>query len=667
MIDSPRSEGAPEATGTLPGPEVSPVQASSIGWLSVALWNFGDIARMPVQPNGLAVRISHHAIDLGHVLAVLLATATSVALWTRHGPRRRIWSEICVAVVAGALGIVVLSGDLEGALERLLPHHQSGWLLVAVCVGISQAATACFIAGRLCARPRLRWLSVALGLLFLVANDFVLQNGYPGTHVLLSSSGATLIAASLTGARWARFGELVRRLGTARLLTASLLWVPAAALATVSVIKAPSNAVQIELLERDTPLLYPWLRALYAPARTRSVSIPRELRHWFESRAKRPDIPPAAERFLPAAPIVVMITIDALRSDVLESRHRQSAPNLHEIRRSAIYFTQARSSGSDTRYSMATLFTGVHFSMLNWTRQGRRRTLENDERPRLPELLQNAGVQTVSVRTVTMMDPRQGIVRGFGEELRRKGRSSNRRSNSDGVADRIIERLRRQGPEPLFLYTHLLDPHDPYETYGKPAASQFAAYLIDVSVADENIGRIRRAISDLGLKARTALIIGSDHGEGFGEHRIYTHGKSFYDVMVRVPMMIEIPGVESRTVDDFVALMDLAPTVLDFFRVPTPGSWVAESLTPFLAGRRGDPTRMVLMEKPTHKAMLFSDGLKVMKRRGAYELYDVRRDPEENHNLWEELGEEGPRRLGLLDAYVRAHAGRRGSDSDGDD
>jgi arylsulfatase A-like enzyme len=669
MIDSPRSEGATVLSATLPSAaKVSPVQASSIAWLSVALWNFGDIARMPVRPNGLAVRVAHHAVDLGHVLAVLLATAAVVALWTRYGPRRRIWSEIFVAVVVGALGPVVLSGDLEGALDRLFPNRQSAWLLIAVCVGISQAATACFIAGRLCARPRLRWLSVALGLSLIVANDFVLENGYPGTHVLMSSSGAILVAASLTGARWGRFGELVRRLGSARLLTASLLWVPAAALATVSVIKAPPNSVQVELLERDTPLLFPWLRTVYATARAQRVSIPRELRHWFESRAERPDIPPAVERFLPDAPIVVMITIDALRNDVLHSRHRQSAPNLHEMRRNSVYFSQARSSASDTRYSMATLFTGVHFSMLSWTtKKDRRLTLENDERPRLPELLQAAGVQTVSVRTVTMLHPRNGIVRGFDEEFRREEATSNQSTRSDQVADQIIDRLRRQGPEPLFLYTHLMDPHAPYETYGKPVASRFEAYLIEVSVADANIGRIRRAISESGLKARTALIIGSDHGEGFGEHRLYTHAKPFYDVMVRVPLMIELPGVAPRTVDDFVALMDLAPTVLDFFRVPTPGPWMSESLTPFLAGRRGDPTRMVLMEKPTHKAMLFSDGLKVMKRRGVYELYDVRRDPDENHNLWEELGDEGPRRLGLLDAYVRAHARRRGGDSDGDD
>ena len=41
------------------------------------------------------------------------------------------------------------------------------------------------------------------------------------------------------------------------------------------------------------------------------------------------------------------------------------------------------------------------------------------------------------------------------------------------------------------------------------------------------------------------------------------------------------------------------------------------------------------------------------------EAYDVLRDPEENDNLWDQLGDEGPRRLALLDAYVKAHSKSR--------
>jgi hypothetical protein len=642
---------------------VSPAQATLVGWLAVALWNAGDIARLTLQNGGVPARLAHHAIDLGHVLAVALASAAGVGLWLRLGHRREPWGSAGVAISAGALGPLVLSDDLAGALERTLPEYSGMGLLPLACVAVSQGVTVAFVVGRALARPILRWFGVAAGVALVVANDFVLENGYPGAHVLLSASGATLVAAALSGAARMRRGGAPRWFErTSRRVVAAA---PAAAIvaATTVVLPAP-NDVQLELLERDTPLLSPWLRSLYPPKESGDVTIPRELRPWFENRAERPDIPPAPERFLGKGPIVVLLTIDALRTDVLEPRRRRTARNLHEIRKNSVYFAQARSSASDTRYSMATLFSGMHGSMLNWTARGPLLTLERDRHPRLPELLREGGVDTATVRTVTMLDPRQGIARGFGKSLRRARSDDGGRVTSDEVASAIIDRLRKHGRGPLFVYTHLMDPHAPYETRGKRVKSEFEAYLLEVSVADAAVGRIREAIRELGLAHRTALIIGSDHGEGFGEHRLFTHGKAFYDVMVHVPLMVELPGVEPRTVNDFVSLMDVGPTVLDLFGLPTPGAWMGETLTPFLAGRRGPPGRPVLMEKPGQSAMLFADGLKVMKRRGAYELYDVLRDPGEHENLWNERGEEGPRRLALLEAYVRAHAPAKRSSFD---
>jgi hypothetical protein len=651
---------------------LSPVQATLAGWLAVALWNFWDIALLPLSSNGLSLRARHFLVDFGHVLGVALLTAAAVALLGTIAARLRVRPSVVgfavVAVAAGALGPIVLSDDLEGAYERLLPDN-SDWLLWLGSSVLAQALTACFVVGRWCARPRLRWVTVAAGAALIAANAVVLQNGYPGVHVLLSASGATLIASSLSGARRsfrsgrrANVADATSVSQTVRsrvLRPASAAWALAAALSAWSFVLPPSSGLQVELLARDTPLLFPWLRRVYATPRAREVAVPPELRPSFERRAGRPDIAPSKERLLPAGPIVVVITIDALRFDVLEPRHRHAAPNLHEIREKAVYFAQARSSGSSTLYSMATLFTGLHQSMLRWTtKRGRRLSLEREQRPRFPELLQKAGVQTVGGLSVTMLQPRQAIARGFEERLRTGKDEPTERSRSDAITRRIIERLRAQGPEPLFLYTHFMDPHDPYETHGRPVKSKFDAYLVDVSVADESVGRIRRAIAELGLGQRTALIISADHGEGFGEHRIFTHGKSFYDVLVRVPLMVELPGVAPRTVDDFVALMDVGPTVLDLFGVPTPGHFMAETLTPYFVGKRGDPNRVILMEKPTERAMLFPDGLKVMDRRGAYELYDVRRDPDEKDDLWERLGDESQRRLALLHAYVRAHAGR---------
>ena len=66
----------------------------------------------------------------------------------------------------------------------------------------------------------------------------------------------------------------------------------------------------------------------------------------------------------------------------------------------------------------------------------------------------------------------------------------------------------------------------------------------------------------------------------------------------------------------------------------------------------------LFMERYGHKVMLFPDGLKLMRRGNAYEVYDVRRDPKEETNLWDRLGEDGPRREALLEAYLQVHSER---------
>ncbi|HEY8947165.1 MAG TPA: sulfatase, partial [Polyangiaceae bacterium] len=563
---------------------------------------------------------------------------------------------LAVALFASALSPFVLSKALAPGLDRLFPQIQGDWFVPAVCIAVGQTITVCFLVGRRLARPRLRWLAFGLGAALIAANDFVLQNGYPGIHILLSAAGATVLGASLAYCRshWLSAFERFRS-ARGRRVAVSLGWSLAAAFAALTIVVPPANGVQIELLERDTPLLFRGIRRFYGPSRIGGSEIPPELRPWFEARADRPDIPPTSERFLAEGPIVIFITIDSLRADVLE-RHRHAAPNLHALRESAVYFSQARTSSTDTLKSLSTMLTGRHQSMLTWSRgKGWRKiALQNDHGSRLGELLRKGGVATVTAETVSMLLPPVGLARGFTEILAAPDETKYWTKCVE-VTELLIERLRRHGSGPLFFYTHFLEPHAPYETYGKPAKSKFDAYLIEISVVDEMIGRIRRAIKSLGLKKRTALIISADHGEGFGEHRIYTHGKALYDILVHVPLLVELPGLKPRTIEDFVLVMDVAPTVLDLFGLPTPGNWMAQSLTPLLAGSGGSESRPLLMELSAHRAMLFPDGLKVMKRRGTYEIYDVRRDPEELHNLWDELGDESKRRLGLLDAYVHAH------------
>jgi arylsulfatase A-like enzyme len=327
---------------------------------------------------------------------------------------------------------------------------------------------------------------------------------------------------------------------------------------------------------------------------------------------------------------------------------------------------------------LSALFSGRYYSMLKWTRPlSTRPTLERDKLPRFPDLLAEEGVDTVNaVSLQAMLVEEIGVVHGFTEELRRRKEKRGEKGENAGKAEReekadqgltadltdqAIERLKKQGPKPLFLFMHVLDPHEPYRTYGKRVGSKREAYNVEVSLADKHLGRLHRAVEELGLKHRTAFIVTSDHGEGFGENGVWYHNKTVYDVMVHVPLMIEIPGLVPRSVDEYVSVMDLGPTILDLFGVPTPGFWMAETLVPQLLGEPGPKGRPLVMETRFEHGLLFPDGLKAIHRwkQNTEAIYDLKKDPAERNNLRDELGEEGDRRMALLLKYFRVHAGKR--------
>jgi arylsulfatase A-like enzyme len=138
-----------------------------------------------------------------------------------------------------------------------------------------------------------------------------------------------------------------------------------------------------------------------------------------------------------------------------------------------------------------------------------------------------------------------------------------------------------------------------------------------------------------GLNERAILIITSDHGEAFGEHGAQTHGTTLYEEELRVPLLIRIPSRRARKVEQLVTLLDLGPTVLDLFHQKTPGYFIGQSLVPFLIGQSPTMTRPVAAEARLKQAMIFPNGMKIIydTRTGSAELYDLRRDPDERHDL----------------------------------
>ena len=67
-------------------------------------------------------------------------------------------------------------------------------------------------------------------------------------------------------------------------------------------------------------------------------------------------------------------------------------------------------------------------------------------------------------------------------------------------------------------------------------------YAAEVSFVDDNVGRILQTLRDLGLYDEALIVLTSDHGEEFWEHGGYEHGHTLYDELLRVPLILKLPG-----------------------------------------------------------------------------------------------------------------------------
>ena len=481
-----------------------------------------------------------------------------------------------------------------------------------------------------------------LGLALAAGNGLVLQGGYAGVHLVVAIAAGTLAGIGLGSAR---------RLGApTRAVTVSLAL--GALFAAASIVLPPSNAVALALLRHPTASVAAFLARRHVSAAVDAAAIPREQAEWFADRSAVAPIPPT-EPQLEQRPIVIFLTIDALRADLVLDDGQDATRHLRELAASGALFVDAHSVASATSPSLGAIFAGKYYSSLYWTekRTGGGKVkyfLTEEDTPRWPELLEH--VKRVLVRRKGGVDSAEGIVRGFEE-------TTAEISWADEIVDQIDAVLGEAGDAPLLVYSHLLDPHFPYTSRGT-MDDPFQGYLAEVAFVDAQIARLRSIVAKRGLEGRTFFILTADHGEAFGEHRTKYHAKTVYEELVHVPLIVTGPGVVRRRVDEPVSTMDVGPTILDLFGAETPGSFMGQSLVPLLRGDDVKLTRPIVIDTGRRKqALIGRDGLKIIRNLNekTVELYDLRADPKELVNLVDDQPALAAERLGLLAAFFEAH------------
>jgi arylsulfatase len=393
------------------------------------------------------------------------------------------------------------------------------------------------------------------------------------------------------------------------------------------------------------------------------------------------------------SPPVILILVDALRADHLGcyGREESASPTIDRLAQTATVFTDARSSSSWTKSSIASLFTALSPSrhgVLGET------DVLDDHVPLLASLLQEKGYRTAAFVGNPWLSPLFGFSRGFSlycdrfnllrrlfplEQLYRKGLlASEVYPDGKEILGTARAWIEKNAAAPFFLYVHLMDVHDPYlppppfdrmylgrefqtlerrdlaarEKAFRTASSDSTLlplvrglYAGGVAYADHLIGNFLSFLGAQGILERSLVIITADHGEEFLEHGGTTHGKRLHEETLRVPLIVRLPsGATGAVVDEPVCLLDILPTVLEAAGSDPPHG-EGESLLPLLEGKQ-DAThrfdgRARISELKTREhylqAIRQSDWKIVRKQEegGAetVELYDLQADPGETHDL----------------------------------
>jgi choline-sulfatase len=385
----------------------------------------------------------------------------------------------------------------------------------------------------------------------------------------------------------------------------------------------------------------------------------------------RATVPKEADDPKPPAPKrtfnVVFFTVDTLTNDLGYAGYSKPiTPNLDALAAKSTVFERAYSLSSYTAKSMGSMMIGRYPS--ETLRDYEHFTTYYPGNVFVAERAREAKVHTFAGHCHYYFQWNTGYQQGFDvwdTSAIPPGMGDNDSSiTSDRLSDLALRMLGRpenvtppkNGDEPrrFFAWFHYFDPHAQYVRH--PGAPAFATmpggpaarpvYDEEVWFTDKHIGRVLDYIAAQPWGADTAIILTADHGEAFGDHGVRTHGHELYEPLVRVPLIVYLPGVNPRKVSVKRSAIDIAPTIAELVgaKLGREGELRGESLLADAYAAEGAALaeRDIYLDMPqgplndVRRAIITgpTPGMKLIHFGGTrYGLFDLAKDPAELNDL----------------------------------
>jgi arylsulfatase A-like enzyme len=388
-------------------------------------------------------------------------------------------------------------------------------------------------------------------------------------------------------------------------------------------------------------------------------------------------------------PNVLLIVADTLRADRVGAYGNQGGltPFLDELAARGVLFAHAYAPSSWTNPSVASIMTSRHQSqhhVLTFS------SILAASETTLAEVLRAHGYATAGFSANAGLTTGHGFGQGFAayQAFPTPERPETRRMfwppvRAETVNDAALEWLAGLPPDkPVFLYLQYMEPHTPYapprdalvhvmngaphpdlptvnvavgvghlrgvDPDMLPAIQK--AYDATVWDLDRHLRALFAALEQRGFLDDAIVVVTADHGEEFGDHGGMGHGKTLYNEVVRVPLIMVTPGDDTgRVVETVTPLVDIAPTVLDLAGIRIPKTFAGQSVCALLGDVRcgSEPTAaegMALSElnsnanidRPVmgphrHALVVGDDKVLTGFQPDDIQFYDLAVDPDERH------------------------------------
>lgn len=426
-----------------------------------------------------------------------------------------------------------------------------------------------------------------------------------------------------------------------------------------------------------------------------------------DERARRPNPGGAAEWRAPD-PVetprparVVLVAIDTLRSDHLSGYGygRETTPRLDAMAAAdGVRFEAAYASSSWTLPSMTSVLTSLHPHQHGVENRGLRL---KDDVPTLAGAFAAQGWRTAAFVTHVYVTSLFGLQSGFAEfhelsiDLEFK---EGRQLRAADAARHARAWLDANGDAQAFLYLHLFDPHWDYDPpashrgrFSDPdyrgeatgrwehlkgflgprrmpdgdLAQTIGLYDDEIAYTDAVLGDLFDELRAAGRWDDTLVVVLSDHGEEFQDHGSFHHIRTLYEEVLRVPLLLKLPGGRPAgwraAVPERVRTLDVAPTILELAGLRVPPSFRGRSLLPLMRAPGDDRPVFARTRRHNRDKIAFVAGSrKLITHFGGKarpdELYDLGADPEERRSLAAADPAQVAEMRAALDAYLDAES-----------